>query len=233
MNRQGFAPVILLLVLGALVVGVTAWYFGVRSQQAVVSTPQTATTDTATLSVDDQKSSVTSTWKSYYNSRYHYSFSYPTNVIIGSDIGGISSTQSEVIYLTLNPEGEPTFLCGGPNLNSWTSRQMLDHWEHANEIPLLPYLGNDKYEYRQCMLLDLDHPAVAGFESVESTTTIGGFPGYEITNTNKKYVAICDYVASPATLLATCSELQDTSNPQWQQNVNLYRRVLASIKIEE
>jgi len=169
-------------------------------------------------------------WATYENSRYHYSLSYPPDARAGSDIGGIAFNESAVIFLSLDPRGDPTFVCAADNVKSWSSKDILDQW--VKNPPLLPYAGANKSGYGKCMARDAG-PLLPNVRSTASSVTISGLYAYEITNVvAERYEAVCDYFATDKTILAACLPPQDMTDSRWKQNLVVYREVLTSLKIQ-
>jgi hypothetical protein len=203
-----------------------------RDQLMPSAAPIAATSSVSAGSTPGQPepdSAPTNGWATYENSRYHYSLSYPPDAQIGSDIVGIGLTQSEVIYLSLDPRGDPTFVCAANNVHSWSSKDILDQW--VKDPPLLPYASARKSGYGKCMARDAG-PPLPNVRSTTSSVTISGLSAYEVTNIiDQRFEAVCDYFATAKTILAACLPPQGMTDPRWKQNLMVYREVLSSLKI--
>jgi hypothetical protein len=84
-TKQGFAPLIIILIIAALAIGGGVYYVKKNKTPAVEvntntqSTTTVSTPDTSTKANNQTNSNTDSGWKTYTNSTYGYSFQYPSN----------------------------------------------------------------------------------------------------------------------------------------------------------
>lgn len=122
MNRKGFAPLIIVLILGVLIIGSGVWYWKQQSvstspqPQTALSTETTAATSTsATQPPSIPSSSIstdTSNWKTYRDPSNGFEFHFPSD-------WKIESTSSSEISLKPTLENQPDIsvhLSSGPGI---------------------------------------------------------------------------------------------------------------------
>src|SRR5665213_163429 len=96
MNRKGFVPILLAVILAIVVVaGVGIWLFKSKSQftptQTTSNQAQGVTSTTESLPTVLNAVAVSSTWKTYTNAEYGFQFQYPPqlSVTAGPEVSGM------------------------------------------------------------------------------------------------------------------------------------------------
>ncbi len=98
MNQKGFANIVLVIVIVAVLVGAVGYFAFVKKSEPITQQPTPTPTQTNTpVSPTPTPKNGTANWAVYSNTKYNYSFRYPTNFTI---YAATDQTKEEVILPT-------------------------------------------------------------------------------------------------------------------------------------
>ncbi len=152
--------------------------------------------------------------KPYHNTRYHYSFSYPSGKI-NSLVRTKSPEVSEAVSLSTDSASIPMRVCAGDNLGALSARQLFEKSTTIDPVspnaPLL--LCSTPQKYVRSVTEDL----------------INKVPAYRVKIWTHDHTELCWYLSTPSLLLSICIPEEDPANPSWQRQFEAYKQILATL----
>ena len=206
-------------IIAALTIGRVLILDAHPSAQPPLQADQSPTPNSTQAQTGDQGSSQQrtdlSTWKQYSDTEHHYTLQY-----VGTLGFDYSTPSVELIYIVIDPKADPIYICAGANSRGWSALELFEGWKRrppaqkGGEFPCA------------------DYPSYARVSG--ATTTIANRPAYQVESLRGPYRSVCSCVASTKTLLALCLPSEDADkSPKWRDHLNVYNRILASLKISE
>jgi len=156
-------------------------------------------------------------WIVFANLRYHYRLSYPPTASPGSVDQKVPASQSDVIFIPIDPQSDPIYICAADNNNGWSSEEFFIHWK---DNP--PRSGSAQF---QCA----DYPSYSRWR--ESPITISGLPALEVVSFRGRYESVCSYVAVKKVMLAACLPAENPKGQKWEGHLHVYREIVSSIRM--
>lgn len=164
----------------------------------------------------DSMEVVVTVWRSYRNVRFGYELSYPDGTI-DTLSSGRAITDTDSVALQIAPVALPLRVCASDNAKHTNSAELLKLW--TNAVPPTPPES----------LCGAYRKDVRSIEPVQ----LGGISGYRACIFAYDHFDVCDYAASPQTLLAICIPYENPADLKSEMHSTTYALIRSTLKFTD